>query len=297
MRKSIYTIILVFVTTFGYAQTDWYLDFQNNFFLNHFYKDTLSNPSCIWQIGKPNKPIFDSARAFSLPNALLTDTINPVPANDTSVFYLVHVRDTNQIIHYFSMEFAFKMDGDSTDFGTIEISPDGGINWINILDEDSTYGILWADKPSLTGSTNGWSYTIVNFSWWAYVPGPYPYTFVGDTVLFRFTYITDSSSTPRDGWMIDDIYVFDQFGSVPEFERSNLISIWPNPTSNQLRIQRQNNSSKENIQVFNSNGNLMIDLNNTFNSTIDTRILEDGIYFLKYTDFKSYCTKKFVIAR
>ncbi|MFI5135825.1 MAG: hypothetical protein ACHQD9_08235 [Chitinophagales bacterium] len=38
----------------------------------------------IWEIGRPHKIFFDSA--YSLPNAIVTDTLNPYPINNFSTF-------------------------------------------------------------------------------------------------------------------------------------------------------------------------------------------------------------------
>ena len=46
-----------------------------------------SNAGNIWQIGQPDKAIFDSA--FSAPNAIVTDTVNYYPINDSSSFILM----------------------------------------------------------------------------------------------------------------------------------------------------------------------------------------------------------------
>jgi len=44
----------------------------------------MDSASGIWQIGPPQKAIFDSA--YSLPNALVTDTLNTYPVNQECYF-------------------------------------------------------------------------------------------------------------------------------------------------------------------------------------------------------------------
>ena len=50
------------------------------------------NASNIWQIGEPSKTLFSSAR--SNPNALVTDTLNNYPVNDSSSF-IVRIRSSD----------------------------------------------------------------------------------------------------------------------------------------------------------------------------------------------------------
>ncbi len=46
----------------------------------------VSDSSNVWQIGRPQKTIFDSAA--TLPNAIVTDTIGFIPLNNTSSFII-----------------------------------------------------------------------------------------------------------------------------------------------------------------------------------------------------------------
>lgn len=67
------------------------------------------------------------------------------------------------------------MDGDSTDFGTIEISPDTGHTWLNVLTQDTTFLMTWqTPKPTLTGSTTGWQSFNLGIENWASGWGTFP---------------------------------------------------------------------------------------------------------------------------
>ena len=138
----------------------------------------------IWQVGRPNKTIF--TLAYTPPNAIITDTVNHYPANDTSVFilkipgYLFGPPWSVDIISFY-----YQLDIDSGDIARVEISEDSGHHWFNPLDSlPSIYQWdTWtADTPVLTRSTTGWQ----EFLLYRFAPAP-------DSILFRFTFISDSN--------------------------------------------------------------------------------------------------------
>ena len=251
MKKFLLSISLTLIAATSFGQADWRTNFDPPYFQQHFsnrfYVDTVTNPNCKWQVGHPTKTVFVSA--YSNPDALVTDTLNTLSPNDTSSIYIKHFRHW-QPFHVFRLHFWFQMNGDSTDRGIMEVSPDSGQTWINILTEDTTYHFFWSSpKPTLTGSTSGWqSFDLDMIEWGSAYPGwggtPFPIYITSDTVLFRFTYITDSNSVPRDGWMIDDLYLEDWAEGIAEIQNNNLISIYPNPTDENLFIHKIKNTDK-----------------------------------------------------
>jgi len=116
-----------------------------------------------------------------------------------------------------------------------------------------------------------------------------------DTILFRFTYITDSSSTPHDGWMMDDFQLQDWFEGIEEFQNNDLISISPNPTSNELKIHTNKIENSQRVQIFDFTGKILYNNPNFIGNTIDTHLLKNGIYLLKYSQFNKFSIKKFVV--
>jgi hypothetical protein len=130
---------------------------------------------------------------------------------------------------------------------------------------------------------------------WASGYGTFPIYMTADTILFRFTYFTDSSSIPHDGWMMDDFMLEDWFEGIEEIQNDNLISISPNPTADELRIQRTEVSVKSRIQIFNYRGDILYDNLNFTGESINIQQFNNGIYLLKYSDMKSFAMKKFVV--
>jgi hypothetical protein len=255
--------------------------------------DTVSNPNNIWQIGSPQKSIISSA--YSAPKVIITDTVNFYPSNDTSVFIIGHLA---QIGAPGTLELSgyYNVNSDSlNDFGSIEISFNQGATWINLI-TDTIYNLYYywnGPKPTLTGNSNGWQFYGVSLS-------PLQSFFNvqwGDTILFRFTFISDSIANAFDGLAFDNFMFCDYIEGIEEIPNDNLISIYPNPTSNLLFINRSRQPSSETIEVYNHIGELVFEDRNFKSKTIDTKKLNltDGFYYLKYSDTKNYSVKKFIV--
>ena len=195
----------------------------------------------LWQIGHPQKTLFTAS--YNPPNAIVTDTLNPVPANSTSVFYYRTSGDFNTDSHDTGLYFWYMLDGDTlSDYGTIEFSVDYGATWRNVVKPDPYYGYPWwvlydstgnvlkssynsSDTIVFTGTTNGWyQFTIMD---WLEMT-------VYDSIIFRFTYYTSATAAPHDGWMIDDIWFNTMWESVPE--RGQSFIAYPNPAADRLTI-------------------------------------------------------------
>lgn len=292
--KTFTTLLFTILIGSVYSQGFWNLDFEDTSQFFRLEIDTHSNHHNVWQIGTPQKTVFTSAH--SIPNVIVTNTLNPVSANDTSVFYLKHVRDNVFMpYHYFSLSFWYQMDGDSTDFGTIEISPDTGHTWINILTQDTTFQMNWySPKPTLTGSTNGWQSFDLDMMTWASdddtINPSFPILMTADTILFRFTYITDSSSTPHDGWMIDDFSVVDLYEGINTIQNQIVSKSFPNPTLDIVTIEFENiDNSLHEVTVFNEKGQQIL-LKKTTNQSkfeLNLKSLYSGIYYYKLINLRN----------
>lgn len=257
--------------------------------------DTVSNPNNIWQIGAPQKTVISSA--YSSPNVIITDTINSYPPNDTSVFIFKHIDQGGYSTpHSAELSGYYKVNSDSlNDYGTIDISLDQGATWINLITDTtySSYYYWWTPKPTLTGNSNGW----VNF-WVSLAPlGQVFNVNWGDTILLKFTFVSDSIADTLDGLAYDNFQFCDGVEGIEEILNDNLIVVYPNPTNDLLFINRRTQPQKESVKIFNYTGQLIFDDENFKGKTIDTKKLNlvDGFYFLRYTDTKSYAMKKFIV--
>ncbi len=170
MKKGILLIAFIALVSFVNAQNI----FDTVSFETPSNKIKINNTvGNLWQIGKPQKTIFNSA--YSGNKAIVTDTINDYPANDTSSFIYV-MRAPFTASCYTCFEFKHKYDMDTLgDKGIIEASYDGGNSWITMKDT--------------SGSGN--------FS------GPYHFQWSYDVNLSHGTYYTHNliSHGNSDGWI------------------------------------------------------------------------------------------------
>jgi len=304
MKRFIFIMSLLVIASTNYGQVwcgsvampiDWDFDGGQNPYGYFLEIDTLSNPNNIWQIGTPQKGVINNA--YSNPNVIITDTINSYPPNDTSVFIFKHIDQGGYSTRH-SAELAgyYYVNSDSLkDYGTIEISLNQGTSWINLITDTvySSYYHWFTPKPTLTGSSNGWKNFFVRL---ADLGGVFNVN-SGDTILLRFTFISDSNADTLDGLAYDNFEFCDGVEGIEEISKENLISIYPNPTTGYLYIVRKNNSSNATIQIYNSTGKLLYE-ENSFNAEfIDTKKINlvDGLYLLKYSDKKNYTVKQFLI--
>ncbi len=259
--------------------------------------DKVSNPNNIWQIGTPQKTFI--SEAYSSPNVIITDTINHYPPNDTSVFIFKHI-DQGGYSTPHSAELAgyYKVNSDSlNDFGTIEISLDKGVTWINLLTDNiySSYYDWQTPKPVLTGNSDGWQ----NF-WVRLARLGEPFNVEpGDTILLKFTFISDANSDELDGLAYDNFQFCDGVEGIGDIQDTDLISVFPNPTNNLLYIISNKPHPKQAIQVFSYTGQLLFEDRNFSSDFIDTKKLnlKDGVYFLKYSDTKKSSLKTFIVGK
>ncbi len=241
MMRAILMVTFVLRGLMSFGQDGNYnLNFDEPFYLDHLSIDTNSNPDNVWQIGKPQKNILSSAK--SIPNALITDTVNPYPSNDTSIFVIknstsfgFHMGHTAVLSGYYSVN------ADSAnDFGLIEFSPDNGITWIDLLNDTvySSYYQWISPKPTLTGNSNGWQQFYVRLS----DLGPlFNINWYGDTVLYKFTFISDSNADSLDGLMYDDLHFEDRAMGIDELSLNYIKSrVLPNPATNDFSIEFNN---------------------------------------------------------
>lgn len=297
MKKPLPTIIFMLIATSSFGQNlydNYNLNFDDTIGLQHLRIDTITNPNNLWQIGSPQKPVFTNS--FSVPNVIVTDTINPYPTNDTSSFVLVNVAEGGGFVwpHTVTFEGQYYVNSDTlTDYGTIEFSPDNGTTWIDLINDTAYTSFYWwyLPKPTLTGNSNGWQNFYVNIA----NLGPIFGIQDGDTVLYRFTFISDSIQTNKDGIMFDQFQFVDYVEGIEETQNNNLISIYPNPTSDELRIFGKLLRNYSRIQILDYTGQILFDKSNFNGESIDTRQFANGVYFLRYSDTNNYSIKSFVI--
>lgn len=194
----------------------------------------------IWQIGKPQKVIFDSAA--TQPNAIVTDTLNYYPVNNMSSFGFKIRPWTNWGI--LALQWKQKLDMDSDfDGGIIEYSIDHGNSWINVFDNPYTYNYygfqpqnkdtLQTGEVAFSGTDSTWRdiWLCFGMSWLQQAQ---------DTIYFKFTFKSDSIDNNKEGWMIDNLLAhITMIHTVKETEKDNRLNVYPNPANNIVNIETE----------------------------------------------------------
>ncbi|MFC2086259.1 T9SS type A sorting domain-containing protein [Bacteroidota bacterium] len=278
---------------FSYSQLpcdDYCIDFDDTLCLSNLTVDTIAYPENIWQIGIPQKPEFDEILSEYHPKAIITDTLNSYPTNNNSAFIIwvpVSMGDYYGLT-IFSCYYNVQTDS-LNDYGIIEFSPDNGATWINLVN-DTVYSSSihwWSQKPILTGNSDGWRYfeamladlgSIFNIQ-------------IGDTLLYRFTFQSDSIAENLGGIMYDDICFWEFIEGVTETRFKPLKSnIYPNPSNDIFTIEFENpDFGVFQLAVYNDQSKLVF--SNEYvadNETIiNSKQLAPGIYFYKLTNPKT----------
>ena len=242
--------------------------------------DTNLSQTNSWHIAIPQKTVINTA--FSDYNVIVTDSLNSYQINDTSIFVIKQL-DYGGFSNVHSAQLAgyYNVNSDSlNDFGKIEVSLDNGVTWINLVDDPFySTSIQWlTDKPVLTGNSNGWTYFWVSL---AELGAEFPVSYE-DTIMYRFTFISDSVFDNLDGLAFDDFVFCNGSEGIEELSQSNF-SIYPQPFTSSFTISSRSEMtsalSYELVDVF-GRKHLQGKLENQ-TQTIDAENLPAGIYFLK----------------
>jgi len=298
---TLVTVFMVVASVHGQHQAnDYYITFENHPPMtpsdHHISIDTTSNADNIWQIGKPQKSVFTSA--VTIPNVIVTDTINTYPINDTSRFIISYKVNQGTIAGYEgSLNLDYYVDSDTlNDYGIIEYSQDTGATWTNLLDNFGAFSVLIngvyidPNKPikKISGSSNSWNHLEIDLNVWSWGSQ------AEDSVLLRFSFISDSIQNNRDGLMFDNIWIADYWSSGVDENGLNITSAYPNPTSGELNINLENSYGQIDIKVLDMAGKQVISeaITNQSELKLDLNNLTQGIYFVKVSaDGKSSVIK------
>jgi hypothetical protein len=216
------------------------------------------------------------------------------------------------------MEFWHKYDMDTlNDIGIIDASYDGGNSWIVVNDTNNVMpwsSEFWWDYDyhesngnttvhplTITGKSDGWIQSRFNWQWWFPLKSDtiiYP----PDSLMIRFTFISDSVETYREGWMIDDIVTvsasMQNCSAIDENSADINISLIPNPFSLQTTIRTEYHLKNSTLIVYNSFGQKAWQIDNISGQSVTVlrNGLPPGLYFLQLSEKgKLLATKKIII--
>lgn len=253
-------------------------------------RDMDSLQGC-WQVGMPDKTVFDSA--LSAPNALVTDSVAPYPVGGIS--YAEFSLPMNFWAESGTLTFQHAMDVDSGEAhgwleyfdaqdsqSWVKVDPWGG-NWPLYM-QWSGAGLQTDSALIFTGSSNGWVNTTLE--WYCtlvVLMEPGQRMTYADSLRFRFAFQALANSNGRDGWMIDDLVVTNLGcpGSIHENAGASL-RISPNPASERITIELTGDrTGPYSIEVFRADGALVLrDRITAARSVLHVASLPVGLYML-----------------
>lgn len=297
--KHLFTLALI-LTTFSYSFSQgWGEEFLQEAIDFETPSNSLildSSEGNIWQIGQPQKTIFNSAR--SLPNAIVTDTLHPYPVNNHSWFDIILSQETMGIYYPWNLfiDFYYKLDSDpGKDGGFISVSYDYGATWTNVLndtiyDEVLLGGINYLDlyneqdtlfngEYGISGSVSEWAYS---YSYWheLRVKGIQE---MPDSILVRFNFISDDVNTNREGWMIDDLRLFavDLADDVKKTDHL-IVRAFPNPSTDYITVELDKQYADVKLELTTLNGRILQEYmySNTQKIQLQRRGIPTGVYML-----------------
>ena len=286
--KKILLVICVLWQINLLGQCIEYTDYSYSFDNENWNQKIIFNQDSanIWQIGSPQKINFNES--ISQNKVIVTDTLNSYPINDTSFFVLNHLSPAGSIMDFFSLSGRYYVASDTlVDFGKIEISFDLGNSWIDLLNNNLGPS-TWFPLPVLTGHSSGWQF----FQGYISIPTAIGYQ-ACDTIKLKFSFISDSIETNQDGLMFDDLNFIDVYIGIEDLS-SNQIKIYPNPSSNFIKINNLNlQNSIHGIELRDNLGHIL----NTFDDKtdeIDISNLEPGFYSIVFKTNQGLIQKSFV---
>ena len=309
--------------SFGYW--DEYLGvIENDSNLNIIRYNVLGFDS-LWCAGTPNKSEWDSTYLplLSRPNALLTDSVNSYPPNNHSVMEIVVEKPVWTEMFDFcwsslGLSFGFICDTDTLNDGIyIDISFDGGNNFVNALDFDALlevnngpdtiqhYSNL--DISMIQDSILGFSGRMINESGISFLEGFnlklrwYDESgFDVSEAIIQLHFISDSIDNYKQGILIDEFLVtvkeWCHYVDVDdlEFPENDELIAFPNPVVNKSLIRFPNGTNQIAIlSVFNSLGQLEMNRRTENDYFIVKNVDFDiGIYhYILVVDNRRYCGK------
>ncbi|HEX8517564.1 MAG TPA: T9SS type A sorting domain-containing protein [Bacteroidia bacterium] len=238
--QNIFLSCLISSSTVSIAQMGrtQYFDGADSSYYNSLFVHIDNTVNNIWQVGKPQKVIFDSAA--TLPNAMITDTTNNYPQGNTSSFtFHTEPYMTHGIL---AIQWKQKLDMEKDHAGgIIEFSVDYGTTWQNAFNNPYVYNFFGFEEENVdtlasgeyafSGTDSTWKdiWLCYNMSWlWG----------SADSVKVRFTFKSDSLVSGKEGWMIDNMNTHFTFAHpVKEVTMSDEFNVYPNPASNRINIQ------------------------------------------------------------
>jgi hypothetical protein len=295
------------------------IDFENGLdSIITFSNDTAGTS---WQIGQPSKPNF--SEAVSLPNAIMTDTLNPVQINTNTWFEVPFIPGDYDSVSFYGfcplqLCFTHRLEQPSLSEAAAWIDIRDNDEHYNLVDLNSgfhgnyyAYNAIQSQNSYLSWqiSFNGepgfnisMSETETCYQLYGFSAGVPPNSGIHDTVFFRFNFATSSFTDPIwEGWLIDDILIGRGIGwscgteGLNDEDQMDVI-IYPNPVTEKVSIQLPFPCSKGNAYIEDMYGSVVFrsNIQNSDFLSIDISMLNAGTYILKLESGGHLTIKKII---
>lgn len=286
--KSNLLLFLFIIGNSAYTQQQWvqYFDGADTIQGQSLFIQIDTSTTNIWQVGPPQKTIFDSA--YSGNQVLITDTSNSIPDSNESYFEFTF--DHHNFWGILAIQWVQKLDLDSSkEVGRIEYSLDTGNTWINVFGDPMVYN-FYGYQSSNQGSqhlSGNQGFTGTDTNWrdiWLCYDGSYFQS--QDTVTFRFSIETDTIEHNSEGWMIDNMSIHETwFHTLIENSQEFAFKAFPTTTSGPIKVvclKTEDPPIIENVELYSLEGKLVAQFKpDSENFDLDLSPYFSGHYKLK----------------
>lgn len=296
MKTLLFSILLSWGFV-SYGQYDFYQYFEGADTLasnSVFFEIDTTNTNNIWQIGPPQKAIFDSP--YSAPNVLVTDTLLPYPAMDTSLVTAT-VQSPQGWFGIWAFQWQQKLDYGPGDGGILEISADSGATWVNAFYNPYVYNFFGYDQQNYGYPGNDEGFVGVDTTWRnVWLCFDVSWMSMQQDLHVRFTSISDSTcgvATPNDGWMIDNVLSQPTWvHTINEVKPDDYMEVYPNPANERIHIITEKKTEFhiiEKLSLYDMNGKQVRYFENVPTKFfLDVAGLPEGKYLLEVqTNFEN----------
>tara|TARA_R110002096_G_scaffold276109_1_gene469846 strand:+ start:53705 stop:54478 length:774 start_codon:yes stop_codon:yes gene_type:complete len=245
-------------------------------------------------------------RASSIPNVLITDTINSYQINDSSSFSF---KIPDDIVHtsvgILAINWNQKLDFDkNADGGIIEyrLLDSSSQAWVPIFSSPYVYNFYGYNSNNLDSLGNGQMAFTGQDSTWKNIWLCFSMSWIQihQGLELRYSILTDSIDNQREGWMIDNLMVHPTFvHTLSENKPEKNIEISPNPNQGKFSIHLDNQKGHyliDELTIVNSKGELIRHFKN-IPSKFDFDLSKEpaGNYFIKVKTNQGTETLKIIL--
>ncbi|MFA5832503.1 MAG: M14 family zinc carboxypeptidase [Bacteroidota bacterium] len=262
-----------------------------------------ANSTSLWSMGTSWGLVFDPITS----DGSFTDSPNGnYAANTENSLTLLNTIDltTYQLAE---LKFRTKWSIESTwDFALVEVSTNGGSNWISLKTQLSRKGSgrTGSKQPS---TSYGYDAFTPGLTWVEQTADLTPY--VGKQIKLRFRLSADGGDQ-RDGWYVDDIRVL-AYTTGPNSVKEqsvpytySLAQNFPNPfnpsTTIQFSVEQLNRTSLRVYNVLGQEVAMLLDQDvapGTYSINFDAKQLSSGVYFYRFTSGNYTSIKKMTLVK